>query len=134
MPNLRRAQERHFATALREGDGVGEDLADVGKLDPRGSNDVVPDAEEGFAGDDQIVREQQVKVLGDRPVEAVFDGQDAELDGAGLDGFAGLCGEGAGHDFEREPRVLHGHGVQGGNMRVGTELALNRDLRCSFWC
>ena len=43
------------ASALRERDWVGEDLADVGERDAGGGNDVVPDAEEEFAGDDEIV-------------------------------------------------------------------------------
>jgi len=99
------------AAALRESDRVRENLADVCELDARGGDDVVTDAKERFPGGDQIVRQEQIKVLGDRAVEAVLDGQHAEVDHAGLHGFTGLGGEGAGHDIDGQTGVLGSHGV-----------------------
>lgn len=73
-------------------------------------------------------------MFGDGAVEAVLNGQDAEVDRTGLDGFAGLGGEGAGSDFSGEARVLCGHGIERGDVRVGAEFALDGDLRCRFRC
>jgi len=119
--------------ALRERDGVREDLPDVRERDAGGGDDIVTDTEQALAGGDEVVGEEQVEVLGDRAVEAVLDGENGEVDGAGLDSFACLGGQGAGNDFEVETGVLRGHRGERGDVRIGAELALDRDLRCSFW-
>ena len=71
-------------------------------------------------------------MFGDGAVQAVFNGEDSEVDGARLDSFAGLGGERAGHDFDGYTGVLRDHCVDGGDVGVGTQFALDRHLGCRF--
>jgi len=62
--------------ALIEGNGVGEDTAEILEPDARGSDEVMDDADVGFAGDVVVEVEEVVVVLVDGAVEGIFDGDD----------------------------------------------------------
>ncbi len=63
------------AAALGEGDGVRQDAAQIAEASSGPGDDVVADAQEAFGRDADGLREQQVVVLRDGAVQAVFNGQ-----------------------------------------------------------
>lgn len=85
--------------ALIEGDGVGEDAAEVLEPDAWGSDEVMDDADVGFAGDVVVEIEEVVVVFMDGAVEGVFDGNDGGVAFGVTEGGKNVFEAGTGEDL-----------------------------------
>ena len=82
------------SAALGEGYGVGKDAVDVLDGCARDTDEVVADAEEGFADDFEVVGEHEVEVLRDRAGKRVLNGDDCGIDIAACEGGEDFTGDG----------------------------------------
>jgi hypothetical protein len=101
---------------------VRQDGTYVAERDSWSRNEVVADAEEGFAVQTNWVGKKEVVVFGDRAVERVLDRKNGRIDLAVKNGLEDVGGDLAGDHFYS----LAEHG-QRGHVRVGASFALYRD-------
>jgi hypothetical protein len=90
---------RQEAAALREGDRVGEYAIDVADCGSRDGDEIVANAEEGFADDPDLVLEQEVEVFEHGTGKAVFDGDYCGVNGFLDQFFEDLGRKGTGDDY-----------------------------------
>ena len=118
------------AAALGERHGMGEDAVDGGEVGAGDGDEVMADAQQGFALHGDVVGEEQVEVLGDGAGQRVFNGDGDGVDLAGGEGGKDVGGERDGDDFGV------GDELEGGLVAEGAGLTLDGDLHgwTSFCC
>lgn len=85
-------------TALRQRDRVGKNLADICQATTGFANQVVANAQQGFALDLHIRLQQKIVVFHHRTGERILDGDDRCTDLTALHQSENLRGNGAGND------------------------------------
>ena len=112
--------------ALVERHRVGERAAQCAELHAGSGNHVVHDAQQEFALDEYVARDQKIGVLGDCAGERILDGDNGGGDRSILQAIENLGGTGAGDDGAARQHALRSFVAE------GTEFALDRDLGGGF--
>jgi hypothetical protein len=109
--------------ALGKSNGMRDDPADLTEGYSGKRNEIVLDVEEAFAVDANRLLEQQIVVLVDGAMEAVFDREYGAVNDTFDEAFEDFCGDATGHNLHGCP-VEH---AECGHVAVRAQLALNRN-------